>query len=296
MSSVSEVTTHPEGSGATPRSFPAPEPVLLERYVLGDLLGLGGYGEVYRATDTALEREVALKLFGLQVPSACIRREAVALAGVDHRHVLSIHDFQVLECRAFLVMELVLGGSLKERAAQAEDWHEIVTWYAQAARGLEAMHHAGIAHGDVKPTNILVHHRGGHAVVADLGLVHGAKLRWRGPSSAGTAGYMAPERRLGALASPRSDLFSLCVCVCEALFGEQLEHDAGRVVLRRVNTLRRFEGIPAELELGLRRGLSADPAARFEHIGELAALLEDHARPSSRSGLWARLAQRRLRS
>ena len=294
--STSELTTRSEFSaGTTPRSFPEPESVVLERFVLGELLGFGGYGEVYRAVDTALEREVAIKVFGLHVPSAFVRCEAIALARVDHRHVLSIHDVQVLDNRAFLVTELVLGGSLKERAAQAQDWREIITWYAQAARGLEAMHHAGIAHGDVKPSNILVHHQGNHAVVADLGLVHGPKLRWRKTRAAGTLGYMAPERRLGALASPPADQFSLCVCVWEALLGEQLELHGGRAQLRRVNTLRRFEHIPRELELGLRRGLSEEPAARFEHIGALAALLEAHAAPS-RPRLWSRLARKRPRS
>ena len=275
--SVSEVTTHSKSTAdAMPASFPALEPVLLERFVLGELLGLGGYGEVYRAVDTELEREVALKIFGLHVPSAYIRREAVALARVAHRHMLSIHDLHVLEGRAFLVMELVLGGSLEERVAQAEDWREIVAWYAQVARGLGAMHDAGIAHGDVKPLNLLVHHEG-HAVVADLGLVHGPKLRWRAPGSAGTTGYMAPERLNGALASPLADQFSLSVCVWEALLGEQPELGTGHLRLRRVHTLRRFEGIPRELEQALRRGLSSDAADRFSHIGELGDVLEAFA-------------------
>lgn len=282
--STSDATTGPLASRSRARelNFPPLTPDLAERFELGELLGLGTYGEVYRAVDTALEREVALKLFGLHVPSAYIRHEALALARVEHKNVLSIHDLQVYDGRACLVMELVLGGSLHKRARQSESQREILGWFAQAARGLEAMHNAGLAHGDVKPSNILVH-LDDRVVIADLGLVHGPGLRWRGRRSGGTHLYMAPERAKGARVEPRSDQFSLCVAVWEALYGEQLEVDRGRVTLRRVNTLRRFDEVPRELELGLRRGMSQEPTDRFVHMAELAALLEAHAKPR-RSG------------
>jgi Tol biopolymer transport system component/tRNA A-37 threonylcarbamoyl transferase component Bud32 len=207
----------------------------ISHYTILEKLGEGGMGVVYKARDTKLDRDVALKFLPAHLAAsgndkARFIQEAKAAAGLSHPNVLSVIDIQeqpvaatpggAAENRIFIVMDFVDGQTLREKMAtlSAKQAIEIAT---QVADGLAAAHEKGIVHRDVKPENIMVR-RDGIAQVMDFGL---AKLRGnvtkltREGSTVGTAGYMSPEQVQGQDVDHRSDIFSLGVLMYELLTG-----------------------------------------------------------------------------
>jgi eukaryotic-like serine/threonine-protein kinase len=185
-------------------------------------------GEVYRARDTKLDRDVAIKVLPAHLgenPDAHVRfeREAKAVAALSHPNILAIHDFGWHDGRAFAVMELLEGETLRERLkAGALPLRKAVETGAQIARGLAAAHEKGIVHRDLKPENVYVT-TDGRVKILDFGLAR-AELSTAGVADThsptlerhtdpgtvlGTAGYMSPEQVRGQSADHRSDLFSL---------------------------------------------------------------------------------------
>jgi protein kinase-like protein len=195
--------------------FGVEQVVLVGRYRLLEEVGRGGMGVVWGAWDPELERKVAVKLVD-PLRSAARDRivdEARALAKLSHPNVVPIYDVGVLDDRVYLVMEWVAGENLRVHLHQPRRVREIVGLYVQAARGLAAVHAAGLVHRDFKPENAMLG-RDGRVRVLDFGLARGDTTTG---DVAGTPRYMAPEQRAGAAVTPAVDQYALCVALREAL-------------------------------------------------------------------------------
>jgi hypothetical protein len=255
------------------------------RYELRGQLGVGGMGVVFAAHDGVLDREVAIKLVRADRADAAaqarILREARALARLAHPNVVAVHEVSTHEGQLFLVMELVKGTTLRAVVAEGRPLPVLLDMFLQAGRGLAAAHAQGLVHRDFKPDNVLVG-ADGRARVVDFGLVADpslpdaddapadprrapeARLTFTG-ARAGTPAYMAPEQSLGRGADARSDQYSFCVALWEAVCGERPPPGAPRPA----------RAAPEWLLAALRRGLSPRPQDRWP---DMAALLELLAR------------------
>ena len=198
------------------------------RYRLVEVIGRGGMGEVWRAEDTTLNRQVAVKLLlgETAVPEAVerFRQEARTAAALNHPHVLAVYDFGEEQGRCYLVMELVHGRSLRAELTErggSLPVEDACRFAQQAAAGLAAAHHAGVVHRDIKPGNLLLAENG--VKVADFGIAQvvgqaTAALTATG-EMLGTSSYLAPERGKGASAGPESDVYALGCVLYELLCG-----------------------------------------------------------------------------
>lgn len=204
------------------------------QFRIEEQLGSGGMGVVYRALDTKLDRQVALKFLppSLSSDEEAKKRfiqEAKAASGLDHPNICTIFDIgESDDGRLFIAMAYYDGETLKYRLSSgALDTEEALSIARQIAQGLEAAHRAGIVHRDVKPANIMVT-ASGRVKLLDFGvakLEEGAELTKMG-STVGTAAYMSPEQATGAEVDTRSDLWSLGVVMYELLSGKK-PFDAG---------------------------------------------------------------------
>lgn len=215
------------------------ERALAGRYVLGDPIGRGGMGEVWRATDTVLGRQVAVKTIDLRrLPddSGAVRfeREARVTAGISHPNVVTVHDTGVEGDTAYLVMELLPGPSLAEQLADGPlPVEEVVSVGRQVAAALEAAHARGLVHRDIKPGNV-VHADDGRVRVVDFGITQlgeatGGQALTATNTVMGTAEYLAPEQALGQRVDGRADLYALG-CVLFALLAGRPPFSAGSPV------------------------------------------------------------------
>jgi serine/threonine protein kinase/tetratricopeptide (TPR) repeat protein len=195
------------------------------RYKITAKLGEGGMGEVYLATDTSLDRSVALKFLPAALqrdPEARERllREAKAVSKLNHKNVLTIHSVESIDGRDFLVMEYVEGRTLKEMLDAGEDipMNQLFRISLQICDGLASAHEQGIVHRDVKPANILITPKG-QVKIADFGLAtwRGASQLTKEGSTVGTAAYMSPEQVQGGAIDVRSDIFSAGVVLYELI-------------------------------------------------------------------------------
>ncbi|MGE0706405.1 MAG: WD40 repeat domain-containing serine/threonine-protein kinase [Planctomycetota bacterium] len=218
------------------------------RYRLVDLLGQGGMGQVFRAVDLQLEREVALKLIlaaDARDPQFLRRflREGRLAAAVDHPHVVRTLDLGSEGGVPYLALELLSGGSVAERlrASGRLPWREVARLGAEAARGLSAVHAAGLIHRDVKPANLLLA-ADGRVKVSDFGLVRRASPEERSQGGLtrtgellGSPHYMAPEQADGSTAlDARADLYSLGATLYALLAGHPPFRGSGYTLLRQV--------------------------------------------------------------
>jgi len=262
------------------------------RYLVLSRIGSGGMGVVLAAHDPELDRRVAIKLVQPSVPAAVserahdmLRREAQAMARVDHPNVVTVHDVGSHGGRLFIAMQLVPGVSLDVwlRGVRRR-WRTALAICRDAGRGLAAAHRAGLVHRDVKPQNILVG-EDGVARIADFGLAVNGRAEPGVPG--GTPAYMAPEQHRGGAADTRTDQFAFCVTAFEALwgvrpFGGRTPEEIARAIERgRVRPVRRGR-VPRRVRDGLLRGLAADPAARFPSMDALLVELEVAPAPGER--------------
>jgi non-specific serine/threonine protein kinase len=199
----------------------------VSHYKILEKIGEGGMGVVYKALDTKLMRDVALKFLpahASQVPEFKKRfiKEAQAAAALDHPNICVVHEIHEEDESIFIVMAYIKGLSLKERIAEAplsqEDTMDIAT---QVARGLEAAHEKGIVHRDIKPANIMITDKG-HAKIMDFGV---AKFSLEADVTqtigiSGTLAYMSPEQACGDVVDSRTDIWSLGICLYEMLAGK----------------------------------------------------------------------------
>ncbi|AKQ70543.1 Serine/threonine protein kinase [Myxococcus hansupus] len=268
------------------------------RYVVLGLLGEGGMGRVHAAYDPELDRKVALKLLKperfqedtLALARQRLEREARTMAKLSHPHIASLHDVGEYEGQLFLVMEFLEGGTLRRwLSEQPRPLRDILERFRQAADGLAASHALGIVHRDFKPDNVLLT-KGGLVRITDFGLaqatsspnaaspspVSPASLTVTG-ALLGTLAYGAPEQLRGERGDARSDQFSFCVALYEALNGQRPFEGKTREVLLEQMARKAVRperpGVPAWLRAVVRRGLSADPSERFASMEELRARL-----------------------
>ncbi len=289
----------PAGTASSPRRL---EDLTIGRYRLLQLLGRGGMGEVYAAHDPELDRRVAIKILRADVRNpdahrARFMREAQAVARLNHPNVVGIYDVGNAGGRIFLAMELVEGETLARwLAAGPRAVPEILSLFAQAGRGLQAAHQAGIVHRDFKPQNVMLG-RDGAARVMDFGLAASAEPSPDEPrltvagSLLGTPHYMSPEQLLGNRADPRADQFSFCVALWEALHGAlpfpgHTWLDLRASVLEgrpRPGPLARR--VPRPVQAALLRGLARRREDRFASMADLLAALSRPPQAAKRRSL-----------
>ncbi len=223
----------------------------LASYEILSLLGKGGMGEVYRARDTKLGREVAIKLLLEEVSNdpdrlARFEREARALASLNHPNVATLYGLETEGDTSFLVMEMIEGETLADRIERGPiPIEEAIRLFREIAEGLEAAHEKGVVHRDLKPANIKVGgdgatlSGGSRVKILDFGLAKamapdgesGHSSMSESPTMTmaatqrgeilGTAAYMSPEQARGKTIDKRADVWSFGVCLYEALSGER---------------------------------------------------------------------------
>src|SRR5271163_2572586 len=252
-------------------------------YVVGELIGKGGMGEVYRARDTKLQRDVAVKV----LPAALVhdaerlsrfQNEARMLAALNHPNIAAIYGFEQSGTTHYLVMELVVGAPLKGPLPL----EKTVEYAGQILDALDAAHQKGIIHRDLKPANILVTKQG--IKLLDFGLAKRAVRLSEDDSTkvltgqgqiVGTLQYMSPEQLQGKEADPRSDLFSFGCVLYELLTGKRAFDGTSAASLIAAI----LEREPAPLEVArpldriVRRSLAKDPDQRFQTARDLKAAL-----------------------
>ncbi|MCB9626803.1 MAG: serine/threonine protein kinase [Sandaracinaceae bacterium] len=256
-------------------------------YELRERLGEGGMGEVWRAHDARLGRDVAIKRIAKSVGlheeyAVRMKREARALAGMQHPTLVTIYDIQTdASDSPFIVMELLEGetvGSWVERHPGAGG-NVVIPLLLPVLDGLAAAHRAGIVHRDLKPDNLfLVRGVDGtlHPKVIDFGIASieelGSNLT-TGPL--GTPAYMAPEQiTLGSPIGPYTDIWSMCVCLYAAAVGQSpFDHGSVAEIFRRVREaplpFPRNGTLDGPLFSILARGTRKQPSERFQTMGEL---------------------------
>jgi eukaryotic-like serine/threonine-protein kinase len=233
---------------------PLPRGAGVGRYLILDLVGHGGMGDVYAAYDPELDRRIAIKLLSVEGSGVCtdeararLLREAKAIARLSHPNVVVVYDTGTWEDRVFIAMEFIEGDTLAHwLKSRPRSWQDVRDVFVSAGRGLAAAHAAGLVHRDFKPQNVMVG-RDGKACVMDFGLARsllseaaqrqvGTDVFERGfplPDGPGTVGasltrtgvligtptYMAPEQFLAEPVDVRTDQFSFCVALYEGLYG-----------------------------------------------------------------------------
>jgi tetratricopeptide (TPR) repeat protein len=311
-STAAETSVRPRGgAGPTPLSRGSQ----VGRYLVLETIGAGGMGVVYAAYDPNLDRRIALKLLLSDTPSGAgasdrLLREAQAMARLAHPNVVTVHDVGTVGEEVFVAMEHVEGKTLASWIRERKRaWPEVLAAFRMAGAGLAAAHAAGIIHRDFKPDNVLVG-RDGRIRVTDFGLARTDVTSEGSPDLSastptpppaprltlhghviGTPAYMAPEQADGVTSDARSDLFSFCVALYEALYGER--PFPGYTIRELRNAARsgavreppRGSKVPPWIRQVLLRGLANDPAERFPSMTALlAALGRDPARRRRR---WA---------
>jgi predicted ATPase len=266
----------------------------LGRYVIGERLGAGGMGEVYRARDTRLEREVAVKILGRRARGRAgalerFEREARAASALNHPNIVTVYDIAEEDSSPYIVMELVEGESLRRLLGAPWPLDMLLSIAIQIAEGLAAAHARQIVHRDLKPENVLMT-PSGIAKILDFGLAQfrlpseGAAPPGQAPPARrkallGTIGYMSPELVSGAVADPRSDQFSLGAILFEMATGTRAY--AGKTTLEVLERTLRHDVRPiAELRPDVSpsfarivsRTLKKSPGDRYSSTE---ALLED---------------------
>ena len=262
-------------------------------------LGVGGMGEVYRARDTKLDRDVALKVLPAHLaddPAVLERfeREAKAIAALSHPNILSIFDFGISDGVVYAVTELLEGETLRARlSAGALPARKAVEYGVAMAQGLAAAHEKGIVHRDLKPENVIVT-RDGRVKLLDFGLAlvlpsavavgSGSGARSAGLTEPGTvlgtAGYMSPEQVRGGSADHRSDIFSFGAVFYEMLTGRRAFHGDSAVETMMAILQSEPPGLseasrtlPPELVEIVAHCLEKSPEERFQSARDLAFAL-----------------------
>ena len=264
-------------------------------------IGAGGMGEVYRAKDSKLDRDVAVKVLPESVAEnpdmlARFEREAKAVAALSHPNILAIFDYGHHDGVAYAVMELLSGQTLRDRLDSGPlSQKQVVDFAMQVARGLSAAHERGIVHRDLKPENLFVT-KDGHVKILDFGLAKRAedseeKEQTSAPTQSrgtepgtvmGTMGYMSPEQVRGREVDHRSDIFAFGTILYEMLSGRKAFKrdtvaDTMSAILMQEPPEMTESGrnIPVALDHVVRHCLEKDPGNRFQTAKDIAFALSE---------------------
>lgn len=257
------------------------------RYLLTRVVGRGGMGTVYEATDTLLGRSVALKLLDGTKSGRSERalNEARIAASLEHQRIARVYDVGSHDGDRFVAMELVRGVSLRSWMNEQDATQQDILMIArQVAEGLAGLHAGNVIHGDLKPENVMLAERGGvklldfglaryqatHGIADDTSLAQEKSRRTQRDSLGGTPGYMAPEQYLGVTIDARADIFAFGVIMFELVSRRRPFHGQSLVELRRATLNEqptfdhsRWKRAPSGLREITSRALALDPASRF---------------------------------
>ena len=282
----------------------------LDHYEIVKKIGAGGMGEVYRARDPRLGREVAIKVIHSSLSQntkrlARFEQEARAAGNLNHPNVLAIYDVGNDEGMPFLVTELLEGETLRNRIEDGSlTRRKAVEYAAQIADGLAAAHGRNIVHRDLKPDNVFIT-RDGHLKILDFGLAKLTERETENPVSAesptetlneatavvGTPGYMSPEQLRGTPADPRADIFAFGVILYEMISGRRpfvgdTDAEISASIMRDdplpLSDLQ--HPVPPTLDRLVRQCLEKNPGERFESAHDLAHMLRAVAESSGPTG------------
>jgi TolB-like protein/predicted Ser/Thr protein kinase len=267
----------PEDPGLEPGTVLGP-------YRVDGRLGAGGMGVVYRATDTRLQRAVAIKFVSTQLDAdarARFKREAQLASALNHPNVLTVYDVGEHAGRDYIVTEVVEDGTLEDwmRRHERRDWRSAVELLAGVADGLAEAHDAGIVHRDIKPSNVLVS-RVGHAKLADFGLAKraddsgGSAHGTAAGVAIGTVAYMSPEQAMGQTLDERSDVFSFGMLMYEILAGHSAFPGRTDLEVMRAILDSTPQALPSDIPDSLRdiveKMLEKKPAERYQSMRDVA--------------------------
>lgn len=279
----------------------------LGQYEIVSPLGAGSMGEVYRARDPRLNRDVAIKVlpqFASTDPDRLHRfeHEAQAAAALSHPNILAVHQMGTFESMPYLVTELLEGMSLSETLRRGPlPLRKAIDYAIQLAHGLAAAHNRGVVHRDLKPENIFVT-KDGHIKILDFGLAKivppkdpaaaAAPTITRMGVAMGTVGYMSPEQVRGLLTDHRTDIFAFGAILYEMVMGKRTFHKAteadtiSAILNEEPASISRFApDTPPALERVVRRCLEKNPEQRFHSASDLAFALEALADSGSLSAV-----------
>jgi serine/threonine protein kinase/Tfp pilus assembly protein PilF len=255
----------------------------VSHYKIVSKIGSGGMGEVYLAEDTELKRQVALKFLPHQFvfddnAKARFKREAQAVAKLNHPNVVTVHEVSEFGGRPFIVMEHVgdqiLGDFFKKKDCTFD---KVIKLAIQICKGLKEAHSAGIVHRDIKPSNILID-RSGRLKLVDFGLatIAGSEKLTKTGSTLGTIGYMSPEQVKGIETDNRSDIFSFGVILyemltCQRPFKKEGEAATLKAILDDTpEPLARFKAdLPEEMQRIVSKTLEKNPDNRYQHVEDI---------------------------
>ena len=273
-------------------------------------IGAGGMGEVWKARDAKLDRNVAIKVLPRSVASdpdtlARFEREAKAVAALSHPNILAIHDFGNQDGIAYAVMELLEGETLRGKLdAGPISQKQAVDYALQVARGLSAAHERGVVHRDLKPENVFVN-RDGHVKILDFGLAKRVEAVAPGEETSaptgsghtepgvvmGTSGYMSPEQVKGFPVDHRSDIFSFGTILYELLSGKKAfkrdtkaETTAAILMKEPPELSESGRNISRALDRIVKHCLEKDRESRFQSARDIAFSLSEQSSTAATSG------------
>lgn len=255
----------------------------VSHYKILEKIGAGGMGVVYRAEDTKLKRDVALKFLPPEMTRDEEARErfiqeAQAAAALDHPNICTVHEINEEDGQTYIAMAHIPGESLKKKIASGQmKVDEAIDIAIQVAEGLKAAHKKGVVHRDIKPANIMLIEKG-QAKIMDFGL---AKMEWgvdltKTATILGTVAYMSPEQARGERVDHRTDIWSLGCVLYEMLTGERpfkSQHDKAAlyfIVNDEPEPLSKIRpDISTELERVINKMLAKNPDERYQHVDEI---------------------------
>jgi len=277
---------------------------VIDQYEIVALIGSGGMGEVYRARDTRLNRDVAIKVLpGLSTADAeRLRRfelEARAAAALNHPNILAVYQMGMHQGAPFLVSELLEGETLRDRVKRGPlPVRKVIDYGIQIAKGLAAAHDKGIVHRDLKPENLFLT-KDGRAKILDFGLARltqpkeselaqsSQEVQTVAGMLMGSMGYMSPEQVRGRVADHRSDIFTFSAVLYEMLTGQRAFQKATSIdsmsaILNEEPTplSQVLPSVSPAIERVIQRGLEKNPEQRFQSASDLAFALDAAVDPA----------------